>query len=121
MVENAAAELGDVQIREAVAVIVANRDSHAIAAAGHAGFFSHVGERAVAIVAIERVAQRLRRSVKIALAAVDEINVHPAVVIVIKERAARATGLRQVLLSGLACRVNPVRCHSTEAGTSSKV
>ncbi len=52
---------------------------------GNAGFFGHVGESAVAIVVVERVAQRLGRIVKIALATVDEVDVHPAVVVVVEK------------------------------------
>src|ERR1700733_11468426 len=71
VVKDAAAELRDEQIWEAVAIIIANRGSHAVAATGHAGFFSHTRERTIAVVAIERITQRSRRTVKIAFAAVD--------------------------------------------------
>ena len=49
----------------------------------------------LSIVAVERVAQRMRWVVEIALAAVDQINVHPAVVVIIEKSAARAAGFWQ--------------------------
>jgi hypothetical protein len=55
--------LRDVEIGEAVGVVVADSDAHAVAAAGDAGFFGDVGERAVAIVAVERVAKGPRAPV----------------------------------------------------------
>ena len=67
----------------------------------------HVGEGAVAIVLVERVANRLRGLVEIARAAVHQVDVHPAVVVVIEEGAAGAHGLGQVVLGRCGVVVNP--------------
>ena len=94
-------------IRKAVAVVVANRDALAVAAGRHPGFFGHVGKRAVTIVAIERIAQGRIGSEEVALAAVDQIDVHPPVVVVVEESAAGAGGLRQESLRRLPVHMCP--------------
>ena len=53
---------GDEQIGPAVVVVIADGDAHPEASAGHTGFFRHIGEGAVAIVLVQRVAERLRRA-----------------------------------------------------------
>src|SRR5260221_6214575 len=88
VIKDAAAVLRDIKIRKTVAVVVPNRDALAKAARGHTGFFSYVGERAVAIVPIQSVSQRQVRIEKIALAAVYQGDVHPAVVVIIQKCAA---------------------------------
>ena len=55
----------------------------------------------------KRVSQRLFRRVEIARAAVDQVNVHPAVVIVIQESAAGAQAFRQITLRRLGVLVHP--------------
>src|SRR5260370_257042 len=96
-----------VNTRNATSYSPPPRAPHDVAATGESRLFRHIRERAVAIVAIERITQRLRRTVEITLAAIHQIKVHPAVVIVIKKRAARPARLRQIFLRGLPCRVNP--------------
>src|SRR6202011_2253061 len=88
VIKDAAAILGDVQVRKPVAVEIPDRDAVAKAARPYTSFFRYVRKCSVAIVFIQRVAQRGIGSVEIALAAVDQINVHPAIVIVVQERAA---------------------------------
>ena len=107
-IENAAAILRDVEIGETVGVVVANGDAHAVAAAGDAGFFGDIRERAVAIVAVEGVAERSGRSPKIAGATVDEVDVHPAVVVVIEEGAAGTGGFGEKFLGGMATGVDEI-------------
>ena len=57
VVENGPAVGGDEEVGEAVVIVVADRHAHAEGAAGHARLFGHIGERAVAIVLVERVAE----------------------------------------------------------------
>src|SRR4029077_2208185 len=83
VVENTAAVLGYVEIGKPIAIVVTDRDSHAVAAAGDASLLCNVGERSVPVVGIQRVAQRRIRFVEVAAAAVDQINIHPAVVVVV--------------------------------------
>src|SRR5437764_186037 len=55
-----------------------------------------------------------RRSVEVGRAAVDKIDVHPAVVIVVEEDAARAYCLRQITLRRHGIIVNP--CNAALSG-----
>ena len=50
---------GNKDVGPAIVVVVADRHAHAESAARHARFLGHVGERAVAIVLVERVADWL--------------------------------------------------------------
>ena len=106
-VKNAAAILGDVQIGKTVAVVVTDSDTHTVAASGDAGFFGDVGESSIAVILIECVAQRRIGIEEIAFAAVDEINVHPAVVVVVEEGAARACGFRKIVFRRTPVYVSP--------------
>src|SRR2546430_16498127 len=54
--------LSQVKVGKAVAVVVPHGDAHAVAPR-HTGFLGDVGERAVAIVAIERIARSEERRV----------------------------------------------------------
>ena len=107
MIENAAAVLRDIEVGKSVAIVVADGHALAVAAGSDAGFFGYIGERSVAIVSIESVAQRRIGIVKIAFAAVDQINVHPSVVVVVEKSAACAGGLGQIFLRRLARGVFP--------------
>ena len=71
MIKDVSPVLSHVKVGKAVTVVVPHGDAHAVAATRHTGFLGDVSERAVAIVAIERVAQRPYRTVEIAFAAVD--------------------------------------------------
>src|SRR5262249_19033381 len=106
-VEDALAILRDVEIGETVAVVVAHGNALPISASGDAGLLGHVRESTVAIVVVKRVTERRIRGVEVAGAAVDEVEVHPAIVIVVEERAAGAGGLGEIFLCGLAGRVFP--------------
>ena len=88
MIKDAAAVLRDIEVRKTVAVVIPDSDALAKTARRHACFFRYVGKRSVAIVLVERVAQRWVRGEKIALATVHQVNVHPAVVVIIEKCAA---------------------------------
>ena len=107
VIENRPAVGGDEEVGKAVVVVVADGHAHAEGPAGDAGLLGDVGERAVAIVLVERVADRLLGLVEIARAAVDQVDVHPAVVVVVEEGAARSHGLRQVVFGRCGVVVDP--------------
>ena len=107
VVKNAMRILRDVEVGEPVAVIVADGDAHAVRVSGHARFLRHVGESAVAVVVIERVPEWLSRLIEIAASAVHQINVHPAVVVVVEECAAGSDCLGQMSHWGATVHVNP--------------
>jgi hypothetical protein len=100
--------LGDVYIRETVSVVVTHGYSHAVAATGHAGFLRNIGESSVAIVSVKRIAERPRGSIKIATSAVDEVDIHPPVVVIIEKSAARAAALREIFHGRLPGNMDPV-------------
>ena len=112
VIQNASPILRHVDVGEAVAVVIAHRDALAIASGANARLLRDVGKSAVAIVAIERIAQRRLGIIEVALPAVDQIDVHPSVIVVVQKGAARAGGFRQIFLSRLAgcvCPGDPAR------------
>ena len=96
LIENALAVRGNKQIRPAVVVVVADSYTHAEIGAAHARFLCYVGESSVPIVFVEGVANGLRRFPEIAGPAVDEKDVHPAVVVKIQKGTARAKRFGQI-------------------------
>ena len=94
-VQTRTAARSDEDVREPVVVVVPDGNAHPERSSPDAGPLGDVRERAVAVVLVERVFERLLRSIEVAGAAVDEVDVHPPVVVVIEERAARAQGFRQ--------------------------
>jgi len=104
--------LGDVEIGPTVAIIVTNGDTHTIATTSDDGLFGYQGECSITVVAVESVAQRRLGIVKIAAAAVDEVDVHPAVVVVVEECATPACRLGQVVFSRSS--INMFPCDATD-------
>src|SRR5262249_28738734 len=85
------AEIGDVEVFPPV--IVEIPDTHALPPSliRHARFISDIGKRAVAVVTIERGARRLRLSAqRTERRAVNQVDIQPAVVVIINKGAARA-------------------------------
>jgi len=102
-----------------VCIVIANGYPLAISPAPTPAFSVDIGETSVAIVPVKSVAQRWRGVVEIALAAIDQIDVHPAIVVVVEERAPRSRSFRQIFLRGVAAvcfQMIPLFA----AGTSSK-
>ncbi len=99
MKENVDAVVGYVKILPAIAVEIGGRGAHtevAHLAARDARLFGHVGERAIAVVAIERVLDRSFGRVEIGWSTVNEIDIHPTVVIEVEEETAAAARFRKV-------------------------
>jgi hypothetical protein len=92
VIQDATAVAGDEQVRKAIAVIVSYGDALRIASSADAGLFGDVRKSTVAVVLIKGVAQRRIGIVEVAFPAVDQEDVHPAVVVVIEKSAARAHG-----------------------------
>src|SRR6185369_17828200 len=80
---------GDVDVDVAVVVVIADGDPDAVHLDAETGLLSHVGERAVFVVVIER-GKRFAFLVIRPVHRVDEQDVLPAVVVVIEKSAARA-------------------------------
>src|SRR3954468_21720064 len=97
VIENTSSILRHKKIGKAVTIVIADCDAHTVAAGSDSGALGHIAESAIAIVAIEDIAKRRLRIIEIALAAVDEVNVHPTVIVVVDEPAAGAGGLGEVV------------------------
>ena len=87
-------DAGDQNVREAVVVVIANRDAHAVHFDIETGAGRHVGECAIAIVVIE-VQRGAALLVARPVGAVDQQNVLPAIAIVVQERAPGTEGFGQ--------------------------
>ena len=107
MVEKAFAVGGHKQVDVAVVVVITSGDAHAESTAGNAGFFRHVGEGAVVVVAIQGVAKRFLGLEEIGRPAVHQVDVHPAVVVVVEEGTARAERFGEIALFGHCIVVDP--------------
>src|SRR5207249_3846573 len=107
-VQNILSVLSNVEVCISIAIVVACRDSHSISAPGYSRLLGYILEASVAIVSVQRISNGLFWLVEITFPAVDEINVHPAVIIEIKKRAAGAARLRQVFHRGFSGCVHPV-------------
>ena len=94
-VERVLSPVGAEKILESIVVVVAHAHRRSPAHLREAALRRHVGERAVAVVFVEAV-RRFGRSPAESCAAQDE-NVHPAVVVVVDERAAAARGFDDVV------------------------
>ena len=98
MVEHVAAEAGDVEIGPAVVVDVAHGAAHGEAGRSDAGFGGDVGEGAVVIVMEERASGLLALERHLYCGRVGEVNVGPAVAVVIDDQDAAAHRFHDVLL-----------------------
>ena len=110
-IEPVAAIAGDVEIREAVVVVVADRHAHpvdAVCGAAETGLLRHVDEGAVTLLPVQAVPEprvRLvgplpRRLRVVDPRAVREEQIEPAVVVDVEHGHAAAHGLEQVLAGG---------------------
>src|SRR6266404_2349892 len=107
VVENAASVLRYIQVGPTFSVIVAHRDAHSVAASADARLLRHIRECSVSIVVIDGIAQGRLRIVEITAPAVYEINVHPAAVVIVDERATGAGSFRQIIFRGAAVDMAP--------------
>ena len=96
MEEAVLADGSDQEVGEAVVVIVADGDAHAVHFHREAGHFGDVGESAVAIVPVQPHGGALA-AVAGPVHAIDQQDVEPAVAIVIEEGAPGAHGFGEVL------------------------
>ena len=98
LVENAASIGCDEDIRPPVVVVVTDGNAHSESSARHARSFGHIGERAVAIVLVKCIVDRLSGGPEIARPAVHQVDIHPAIVVVVEECTTRPQSLRKVAI-----------------------
>ena len=99
MVEPVLAVVSDVEVVEAVVVVVACADSLSPAARSQPGLLSHVGKAAIVIVVEQMIGGSglARRHLK--GGAVDDEDVGPAIIVIIKDGDAGAGGFDDVLFT----------------------
>lgn len=109
MIELVSAVRGNVEILEAIVVIVAHGDAHAVPGALQASSFRYILEAAVGFLMIETVPVRrprlfgdgaLGRRI-LQRRAVDQENVEPAIVVVVEQRDTGAHGFDQIFPGGM--------------------
>ncbi len=105
MIQARAAVRSDVEVLVSVVVVVADGYAHAISDTLQAGLYGHIFKRAVLFLVIQAVPvfgigllrhRRLRGRIG-ERSAVDKEHIEQAVIVVIKQRDARAHGFDQVL------------------------
>ena len=108
VVEPILAVVADVQIRPAIVVIVRNRAAIAPAVVLNAGLFRDIGECPVVIVAEQRgMRRRLFPVESVEGRAIHQVDVEPAIVVVVDQADARAVRLHDELLLRHAHLVDP--------------
>ena len=96
------------EIGPAVVVVVGNRAAIAPAVVGHAGLGAHIGKGSVVVVVKQRGVRRLLLAVKrVECRAVDEVDIEPAVVVVVDQADAGSVGLNDEVLLRHAHLVDP--------------
>src|SRR5206468_2092816 len=100
-------EAADKEVQLAVIVVVEPDRARSPSGGGKACFASDVGKAAIAIVVIKRVTKQRIGVEEITLAAVDQINVHPAVVVIVDKSATGSDCLRKIHLGGATIAVDP--------------
>ena len=92
-IKHVPAQAGDVNIWPAIIVVVAHRAAHGKTGIAHAGLIGHIGERAIVIVVIKRAAGFFALQGHGHRGRVCEINVQPAVAVVVNEQNPAAHAL----------------------------
>ncbi len=98
VVENVFAVVRNIQIFEAVVVVIAHAHALTPTGVGQAGSCGDIGERAVVIVAVEVACRSFARWQGFQRRAVDDENVGPAVIVVIKDGNTGPRSLDDVFL-----------------------
>ena len=101
-------QIGDVEIGPAIVVIVAHRAAKPPPVIRDSRFFRHLGKRSIAVVVEERRVRRNRLPAQcVDGRSIHQVDVEPAVVVVVEKADARTLGLDNDLLRGSAGRIVP--------------
>ena len=109
VIENVTVEVRDVEIDIPVIVVVGRDGSHPVRCVFQSSLLGHVGERAVAVVAVEAILSA-GAAVGWKRARLDDVEVHPAIVVVIEPGHARSHRLGK-----LVCRRRPAVVQELQA------
>ncbi len=107
VIENAAAVLRNVEVGKSISIVVPHGYALSVAPGCDARFFGDIGKTAVVIIAVEGVAQGWSRVKEVTFATVHEIDIHPAVIVVVEECTSGTRRLRQILRRGFTAGVRP--------------
>src|SRR5216683_3641306 len=97
-IENYTPEAGDKQIRPAIIVVLADHRTHGPTGITDARFVGDVGEGPIVIIVVERAASLLARQRHLHALRVSEVNIRPAVAIIVDKSNAPAHRLHDVFL-----------------------
>ncbi len=97
-IEDIRAQAGDVEIGPAIIVIVTHRATIGETGCGDSGLVSHIGKRAIVVVVVKSAARFLMLQSHFHGGSVGEVEVGPAVTIVVDEQDPAAHRLRNVFL-----------------------
>src|SRR5579883_2145343 len=100
-------ELADEEIELSIVVVVEPYGARRPSRSSDPGFLGDISKCYVAVVPIERVAQGRIGIVEIAFAAIYEVYVHPAVVVVVEKGAACSGGFGQIFFRRFAGSMDP--------------
>src|ERR1700733_703950 len=110
VIQTILAEVRNVEIRPAVVIVVSYNYAETPAIVGNAGLLRNVGKRAVVVVVKQRrMGWRRLSGHGIVSRPTDQINVEPAVVVIIEQRYSRTYGLDDESVFGRAHYVPPAR------------
>ncbi len=118
VVEPVLADVGDIQVRPSVVVVIAHRNTHAPAVIGDARFCCDVSKSAIVVVMKEcRVRGGRLAAERVVGHTIDQINVEPPVVVVVKQADSTAEGFHDQGLGWSSPTVFP----GSEAGLAGNV
>ncbi len=89
-------EIGDVEVFPSVVVIIADCGAESPAATVQASFAGNIGEGSVVVVAVELAGMAFPRAQIFERRSVHQKNIHPAVIVVIKDGDAPAHSFHDV-------------------------
>ena len=112
-VQRVGSDVGDIQVDQAVVVVVTRARAHPVLSMADTRGCCHVLERAVPAVPEQTVSCALGDGWIGERAAVDEKDVEPAIVVKVEEQAARPEDLRQELLVAGAADMSEVQPRRT--------
>src|SRR5882672_367842 len=98
VIKNIAPVTGYVEIDPAIAIVITGGDTHAEGSAGHSGFVGHIREGAIVVVVIKSILERLTGGVEIRRSAVDQIYIHPAIVVIVEKSTTCSYRLGQIAI-----------------------
>src|SRR5262249_10327119 len=107
VVENVTAVIGYVEVLPSVSVVVSDGDPHSESAACQPGPVGDISECSVVVVVIEGILEGCCWSIEVRCSTVYQIDIHPSIVVVVKEGTTSADGLGQMVLNRMGIIVDP--------------